>query len=86
MTIFSPSHNLIHRSVFHRVAAPAEEASVAPRHAGAVRYRCLESGSFVLLTDPDSLAGFNSGDDALRHRCGACGEMHLLRIENGSHN
>ncbi|MCW5695016.1 MAG: hypothetical protein KIT48_21870 [Pseudolabrys sp.] len=82
MTIFSAHQNFIHRSVFHRIAGPAEEAIAAPRRAGAVRYRCPESGSFVLLTDAESLAGFNGGDDTLRHRCGACGEMHLLRIED----
>ena len=86
MTIFSASPNLFHRSVFHRVAGPLDQAIAAPRHAGAIRYKCPDAGSFVLLTDPDSLAGFNSGDDTLRHRCGACGEMHLLRIEDGGQN
>lgn len=82
MAIFSATQNFIHRSVFHRVAGPAEDAIAAPRHAGAIRYRCPEAGSFVLLTDSESLAGFNGGDATLRHRCGACGEMHLLRIED----
>jgi len=82
MSIFSATPNFIHRSVFHRIAGPVEEAIAAPRRAGAVRYRCPDSGSFVLLTDSESLAGFNSGDDTVRHRCGACGEMHLLRIED----
>ncbi len=84
MSIFNAAPNFIHRSVFHRIAGPAEEAIAAQRRAGAIRYRCPEAGSFVLLTDPASLAGFNSGDDTVRHRCGACGEMHLLRIEDSS--
>ena len=44
------------------------------RFAGAVRYRCPNSGSYVLLTDPD----------ALQHlfvrpiRCVGCGSLHRL--------
>ena len=84
MTIFNARPNFIHPSVFHRIAGPVEEAIAAPRRGGAIRYRCPDSGSFVLLTDSESLAGFTSGDHTVRHRCGACGEMHLLRIEETS--
>lgn len=84
MTIFSATQNLIHRSVFHHIAGPIEETTAAPRRNGAVRYRCPDSGSFVLLTDADSLAGLRGGGDTVRRRCGACGEMHLLRIDDGA--
>jgi hypothetical protein len=42
---------------------------------GAVRYRCPESGSFVLLTDPEALK-----DSFMRPiRCVGCGGLHRLR-------
>ncbi len=46
------------------------------RPSGAVRYRCPVSGSFVLVTDPATLARLAERDTRLR--CMDCGEMHLL--------
>jgi hypothetical protein len=41
---------------------------------GAVRYRCPESGSYVLLTDPTALKRLS----ARPVHCGGCGGEHRL--------
>lgn len=44
------------------------------RFAGAVRYRCPESGSYVLVTDPDALQYLF----VRPLRCVGCGSLHRL--------
>ena len=44
------------------------------RFAGAVRYRCPKSGSYVLLTDPDALQQLF----VRPIRCVGCGSLHHL--------
>jgi hypothetical protein len=65
----------IHPSALRRDLLPRWVPAVAtPR--GALRYRCPVSGSFVLLTDVDALDALST--DAARHRCSACGDVHVL--------
>jgi hypothetical protein len=47
-----------------------------PRPHGALRYRCPVTGSFVLVTDDDTLKALAA--PRARIRCVDCGEMHLL--------
>jgi DNA-directed RNA polymerase subunit RPC12/RpoP len=44
------------------------------RGMGAVRYRCPESGSYVLVTDPSALNVLSTRPIA----CPACGDKHRL--------
>lgn len=67
----------IHPSVFHASAGPLLEAETEPRASGAVRYQCPVTDSFVLVTEETTLTGLRDRP-ALRSRCPACGEMHLL--------
>jgi len=66
----------IHPSVFRHSAEPAQRVPATLRPSGAVRYRCPVSGSFVLVTDPSTLARIAERNS--RVRCLDCGEMHLL--------
>jgi hypothetical protein len=66
----------IHPSVFRHSTEPARRVPTTLRPSGAVRYRCPVSGSFVLVTDPATLARIAERDTRLR--CMDCGEMHLL--------
>jgi len=66
----------LHPSVFRHSAEPAARVPAMLRPSGAVRYRCPVSGSFVLVTDPSTLARLAERDT--RSRCMDCGEMHLL--------
>lgn len=75
---------LIHPSVFHASAGPLLEAETETRAEGAVRYRCPVNDSFVLVTDDETLDCF-ADRPALRRRCPACGELHLLSMtEDGT--
>ena len=66
----------IHPSVFRHSGEPAQRVPATLRPSGAVRYRCPVSGSFVLVTEPATLARIAERDTRLR--CLDCGEMHLL--------
>ena len=66
----------IHPSAFRHSTEPARRVPATLRPSGAVRYRCPVSGSFVLVTDPATLARLAERDTRLR--CMDCGEMHLL--------
>lgn len=66
-----------HPSVFHASAGPLLEAAAEPRPSGAMRYQCPINASFVLVTEEPLLASLKDRP-ALRRRCPACGEMHLL--------
>lgn len=68
-----------HPSVFHASAGPLLEAETQSRASGAVRYQCPVNASFVLVTEEPILASLREGP-ALRRRCPACGEMHLLSV------
>ena len=68
-----------HPSVFHASAGPLLEADTESRASGAVRYRCPVTDSFVLVTEEPVLASLKDRP-ALRRRCPACGEMHLLSV------
>ena len=80
-----PSHELnqewgtLHPSAFRHSAEPAHRVPATLRPSGAVRYRCPVSGSYVLVTDPPTLARLAERDTRLR--CMDCGEMHLLAKE-----
>jgi hypothetical protein len=50
------------------------EATLRPH--GALRYRCPVSGSFVLVTDDETLKELTA--PRARIRCVDCGEIHLL--------
>ena len=68
-----------HPSVFHASAGPLREAEAEPRRSGAVRYQCPVNASFVLVTEEPLLEALKDRP-ALRRRCPACGEMHLLCV------
>lgn len=69
----------LHPSVFHASAGPLLKAETQARASGAVRYQCPVNDSFVLVTEEPILASLKDGP-ALRRRCPACGEMHLLSV------
>jgi hypothetical protein len=79
MTFANLDWSTIHPSVFRHSAEPARRVQAVLRPSGAVRYRCPVSGSFVLVTDPATLARVSERD--IRLRCTDCGEMHLLAKE-----
>ena len=68
-----------HPSVFHASAGPLLEAETQSRASGAVRYQCPVNASLVLVTEEPVLASLRNRP-ALRRRCPACGEMHLLSL------
>ncbi|RDV03197.1 hypothetical protein [Undibacter mobilis] len=70
-----------HPSVFHASAGPLRQAETEPRASGAMRYRCPVSASFVLVTEEPILESLRDRP-ALRRRCPACGEMHLLCVSD----
>jgi len=67
---------VIHPSAFGRNRLAAE---ATPRAYGALRYQCPVTGSFVLLTDEQSLESITTRHTRLR--CNACGKVHLFRCE-----
>ena len=72
-----------HPSVFHASAGPLLEAETHARASGAIRYQCPVNDSFVLVTEEPILASLRDRP-ALRRRCPACGEMHLLSVNDES--
>jgi len=69
----------IHPSVYRHSAEPLTRVRAVLRPSGAVRYCCPVSGSYVLVTDPSTLARLAERDTRLR--CMDCGELHLLMQE-----
>ena len=67
----------IHPSALGHAAALVLPAETTPRPHGALRYQCPVTGSFVLVTDEESLEKLATR--RTRMRCNACGEIHLLR-------
>ena len=76
MTAFLQNWASIHPSVFHMSAGPLRSAESEMRPSGALRYQCPVNGSFVLVTDEETLAELDR--PRARLRCIDCGEMHLL--------
>jgi len=63
------------RSRTHHLHAGRSFAYVpASARLGAVRYRCPESGSYVLITDPAALKRLSTGPV----HCAGCGAAHCL--------
>ena len=72
--------NTLHPSALRQSALP-QWVTAAPRAHGALRYRCPNTGSFVLLTHPAALAKA-SGPQAPVH-CPGCGDTHVLTRDGG---
>jgi hypothetical protein len=72
-----------HPSVFHASAGTLLRAEAEPRASGAMRYQCPINDSFVLVTEERMLANLQARP-ALRRRCPACGEMHLICVAHDS--
>jgi hypothetical protein len=66
----------IHPSALRQGSGLLRWVQVTPRAHGALRYRCPVSGSFVLVTDDDTLKELAA--PRARVRCVDCGEVHLL--------
>lgn len=79
MTDVFSSASRIHPSAIHASAGPLPLAEATPRATGALRYQCPVNDSFVLVTDDETLEDLNARP-ALRRRCPACGEMHLMSV------
>ncbi len=79
MSLPSQTWGNIHPSVYRHAAEPVRRVQATLRPSGAIRYACPATGSFVLITDPATLAGLAEHD--VRLRCVDCGEMHLLTCE-----
>jgi predicted RNA-binding Zn-ribbon protein involved in translation (DUF1610 family) len=52
-------------------------AIASVRSKGAIRYRCPETGSFILVTHPAMVEKLSRPDASVR--CPGCGDTHLLR-------
>ena len=72
MTLF---FNTIHSSAVRQPAFPLSVPATRRAH-GALRYRCPSTGSYVLLTDPATLAEASAPN--AQTRCPGCGDTHLL--------
>ena len=70
----------LHPSVFQHAATLSRWVPVKPRSSGALRYRCPVTGSFVLVTDDETLPAL--AQPRARLRCPTCNERHLLTHEN----
>lgn len=75
MSMPSQNWGAIHPSVYRHSAEPLTRLPATLRPSG-VRYCCPVSGSYVLVTDPSTLARLADRDTRLR--CTDCGELHLL--------
>ncbi|MGB7257050.1 MAG: hypothetical protein WBD48_03125 [Pseudolabrys sp.] len=71
-----PEWTRIHSSVFRQMNTASRWASATAVATGALRFRCPQVGSYVLLTDEKTVARLTNG--VARIRCAACGEIHLL--------
>jgi len=79
MSIPIQTWDTIHPSAYRHSAEPMSRVAATLRPSGAIRYRCPVTGSFVLITDPSTLARIAEHD--IRTRCMDCGEMHFLAQE-----
>ena len=75
-----PEWTRIHSSVFRQMNTASRWASATAVAAGALRFRCPQVGSYVLLTDEKTVARLSKG--VARIRCAACGEIHLLACDD----
>lgn len=76
MTIDDLNWATVHPSAYHFTIGPLRPAEATPRPHGSLRYRCPVTGSFVLLTDENTLTRLTV--PRARLRCMDCGETHLL--------
>ena len=67
--------NTMHSSAVRQPAFPMSVPATR-RGYGALRYRCPSTGSYVLLTDPATLAEASTPN--ARTHCPGCGDTHLL--------
>jgi hypothetical protein len=67
----------IHPSIYRQVNSAPRWTPAKAIANDAFRFRCPETGSFVLLTDEETLSALRGG--RARLRCVACGELHLVR-------
>jgi hypothetical protein len=67
----------LHSSIYRQVNSAPRTITAKAVANDAFRFRCPETGSFVLLTDDETLAALRRGRTRLR--CVACGELHLVR-------
>ena len=63
-------------SIYRGATGSIRSAKATPTALGALRYRCPVTGSFLLVTDDETLAWLDRPQARLR--CAACGEWHLL--------
>lgn len=66
----------LHSSIYRQVNSAPRTITAKAIANDAFRFRCPETGSFVLLTDDETLATLSHGQARLR--CVACGEFHLI--------
>jgi hypothetical protein len=78
MALREENWDTIHPSVFSHAFEPVRRVPATLRPQGAIRYRCPVTGSYVLVTEPATLAGLSERDSRLR--CVDCSEMHLLTL------
>src|SRR6185312_936371 len=74
-----PEWTRIHSSVFRQMNTASRWASASAVAEDALRFRCPQVGSYVLLTDEKTVARLAKG--VARIRCAACGEIHLLTCD-----
>ena len=73
--------NSIHPSALRQASGFMRWVEATLRPHGALRYRCPVTGSFVLVTDDDTLKAV--GTQRAQIRCVDCGEIHLLTQDGG---
>jgi hypothetical protein len=69
----------VHASAYGHVRGLLRPAAAVSLKGGALRYRCPLTGSFVLVTDKNTLHWLARPRAQLR--CADCGELHLLTFE-----
>lgn len=62
-----------------QVRASLNPVTATPRRHGALRYRCPVTGSYVLVTDANTLHWLARPRAKLR--CADCGELHLMSVD-----
>lgn len=76
----SLTFNTIHPAAL-RPSLPRLAVATVRSH-GALRYRCPDTGSFVLVTEPAEIAQLSRPHASVR--CPGCGDTHLLAADEDS--